>query len=114
MGNLIPFESSQPQQFTDTRSMLNLWWGEQTRKPMTEPKKIKWVVDRAVKSGWTLDECYKALDITWAFTESAFEVALRRLKDEDEGRYGRVGARIISLRDERKKRGKGNWKPFAS
>ena len=50
----------------------------------------------------------------WILLESAFEVALRRLKDEDEGRYGRVGARIISLRDERKKRGKGNWKPFAS
>ena len=114
MGNLVPFESTQPEKFQDTRSMLNLWWSEQTRKPMTEPKKIKWVVDRAVKSGWTLNECYKALDITWAFTEYAFEVALRRLKDEDEGRYGRVGARIISLRDERKKRGKGNWKPFAS
>ena len=114
MGDLIPFESPKPEHFSDTRSMLNLWWSEQSRKPMASPKNIKWVVDRAIKSGWTLEECYKALDITWAFTESAFETALRRLKDENEGRYGRVGAQIISLRNERKKRGKGNWKPIPS
>ena len=104
MGDLIKLPESQAPAFTDTRSMLNLWWSEQTRRPMTSPANIKRVVDRAIDSGWTLEECYKALEITWGFTDPAFEVALRRIKDEEEGKYGKVGARIISLRKERKRR----------
>lgn len=106
MGELIPLDSQIQPAFTDCRKMLNVWWSELDRQPMASPASIKRVVDRALQSGWTLDECYKALQITWAFTEPAFETALRRLKDEEEGKYGRVGARIISLRKERKKRGR--------
>ena len=34
--------------------------------------------------GWTLEECYDALNLTWGFSEAAFETALRRVKEEQE------------------------------
>ena len=46
--------------------------------------KIRHVVETAHSAGWSLDECYEALSITWGFSESAFETALRRVKDEQE------------------------------
>tara|TARA_B100000470_G_scaffold130793_1_gene101230 strand:- start:1310 stop:1519 length:210 start_codon:yes stop_codon:yes gene_type:complete len=55
----------------------------------------------AVQAGWSLNECYDALEITWAFTESAFETALRRQKDENDNKFGKLGKRILKLRKER-------------
>jgi hypothetical protein len=85
-------------------TMLNVWWKEQEKKPLAKPVKIRHVVTMAVNAGWSLEECYQALSLTWAFTESAFETALRRLSDENEARYGKVGDRVLKLRQQRKER----------
>jgi hypothetical protein len=70
--------------FTDMTDMLNQWWKEQDKKPLAKPVKIRHVVEIAHAAGWTLSECYDALSVTWAFTEAAFETALRRIADEQE------------------------------
>tara|TARA_R100000656_G_C3953057_1_gene128779 strand:+ start:1105 stop:1449 length:345 start_codon:yes stop_codon:yes gene_type:complete len=66
------------------KTMLNQWWKEQERKPLAKPLRIRHVVETAHAAGWTLEECYEALSLTWAFTEAAFETALRRIADEQE------------------------------
>ena len=81
--------------------MLNTWWKAQEQKPLARPARIRHVVEMAVDAGWSLDDCYEALTITWAFTESAFETALRRQKDENDNKFGKLGKRILKLRRER-------------
>ncbi len=67
-------------------AMLNQWWKELKRKPFgVKPERIRKLVETAQVAGWTLDECYEALTITWAFTDTAFETALRRCADEKAG-----------------------------
>lgn len=88
--------------------MLNTWWKEQERKPLTKPPRIRHVVELAISAGWTLDECYAALSVTWAFTEAAFETALRKLREEQENRYGKTGNKILQLRKERINGERGN------
>ena len=64
-------------------AMLNKWWKELDRKPFgVNPERIRKLVETAQLAGWTLEECYEALQITWAFTDTAFETALRRCADE--------------------------------
>ena len=87
--------------WANTKTLLNDWWEHTHPKPMTPPVEISRVVEKAVKAGWDLDACYKALRITWAFTDKAFETALRRSKEEDEASFGKVGERILRLRKER-------------
>jgi hypothetical protein len=81
--------------------MLNTWWKTQEQKPIVKPARIRHIVEIATQAGWNLDECYDALTITWAFTESAFETALRRQKDENDNKFGKLGKRILKLRRER-------------
>jgi len=81
--------------------MLNTWWKAQEQKPIVKPARIRHIVEVAIQAGWSLDECYDALTITWAFTESAFETALRRQKDENDNKFGKLGKRILKLRRER-------------
>jgi hypothetical protein len=64
--------------------MLNKWWKEQEKKPLAKPVKIRHVVEMAVQRGWSLEECYGALNLTWGFSEAAFETALRRVAEEKE------------------------------
>jgi hypothetical protein len=65
--------------------MLNTWWKELDRKPFgTAPVRIRHLVETALAAGWSLNECYEALDVTWAFTESAFETTLRIAAEEGE------------------------------
>jgi len=67
--------------------MLNTWWKELDRKPFgTAPVRIRHLVETALTAGWSLNECYEALDVTWAFTEGAFETTLRRIDKEGKGR----------------------------
>lgn len=62
--------------------MLNTWWKGLTKKPFgVKPVRIRHLVETAHAAGWSINECYAALNITWAFTESAFETALRRIAD---------------------------------
>jgi hypothetical protein len=61
--------------------MLNQWWKEQDKKPLAKPVRIRHIVETAHTAGWTLGECYDALSLTWAFTEPAFETALRRIAE---------------------------------
>lgn len=73
--------------FEDTTTMLNTWWKELDRKPFgTAPVRIRHLVETALTAGWSLNECYDALDTTWAFTESAFETTLRRIAEEGKAR----------------------------
>ena len=83
MGEVIKLKAGQAPVFTDTRDMLNQWWKELDRKPFgTAPVRIRHLVETALTAGWSLNECYEALDATWAFTESAFETTLRRTAEE--------------------------------
>ena len=67
--------------------MLNQWWKESERKPFgVRPVRIRHLVETAHAAGWTIDECYQALSTTWAFTEAAFETALRLIAEEGEAR----------------------------
>ena len=85
MGEVIKLLGiSQYPTFTDMTDMLNQWWKEQDKKPLAKPVKIRHVVETAHAAGWTLSECYDALSVPWAFTEAAFETALRRIADEQE------------------------------
>jgi len=102
MSEIIQMEGQLPSSnWSDMRTMLNDWWVVTDPKPMTPPREIKKVVQRAIDAGWGLDDCYKALGITWAFTDRAFETALRRAKDETSTQLGRTGERILQLRKER-------------
>ena len=102
MGELIKLKVVQAPAFTDTTEMLNSWWKTQKAKPLVKPARISLIVELAINAGWTLEDCYSALDTTWAFTESAFETALRKQKEEQEEKYGKLGKRILKLRKERK------------
>jgi len=84
MGEVIKLNIGQAPVFTDTRDMLNQWWKEQEKKPLANTVKIRHVVETAHAAGWSLDECYEALSVTWAFTESAFETALRKIAEAGE------------------------------
>jgi hypothetical protein len=83
MGEIIKLNVKKQPVFIDMTDMLNTWWKEQERKPLAKPVRIRHVVEMAHAAGWTLNECYDALSLTWAFTEPAFETALRRIKDEE-------------------------------
>ncbi len=103
MSELVRMEAQLPStKWKDMPTMLNDWWEVTDPKPMTPPRDIKRVVERAINAGWELDECYRALEITWAFTDRAFETALRRVKDESSINIGRTAQRILHLRRERK------------
>ena len=84
MGDLIRLRAPQAPAFTDITQMLNQWWKDQDKKPLAKPVKIRHVVEMAHRAGWSLDECYDALNLTWGFSEAAFETALRRVKEEQE------------------------------
>ena len=84
MGEVIKLNVKKQPAFTDTSQMLNQWWKEQEKKPLAKPAKIRHVVEIAHHAGWTLEECYEALDVTWAFSEAAFETALRKIKEKHE------------------------------
>ena len=105
MSELMRLEAQRASiEWKDMRTMLNDWWAITDPTPMTPPRDIKKVVQRAVDAGWGLDECYRALAVTWAFTDRAFETALRRVKDESSSNIGRTGERILQLRKERNER----------
>jgi len=81
MGKVVKLKT-QPS-FEDIPAMLNQWWKELERKPFgVKPVRIRHLVETAHAAGWTIDECYEALNLTWGFTESAYETALRRIADE--------------------------------
>ena len=81
MGKVVKLKT-QPS-FEDIPAMLNQWWKELERKPFgVKPVRIRHLVETAHAAGWTIDECYEALNLTWGFTENAFETALRRIADE--------------------------------
>ena len=84
MGDLIRLRAPQAPAFTDITQMLNQWWKDQNKKPLAKPVKIRHVVEMAHRAGWSLEECYDALNLTWGFSEAAFETALRRVKEEQE------------------------------
>jgi|TARA_B110000014_G_scaffold198969_1_gene148238 hypothetical protein len=84
MGEVIKLRAPQAPAFTDITEMLNQWWKDQEKKPLAKPVKIRHVVEMAHSHGWTLEECYDALNLTWGFSEAAFETALRRIKEEHE------------------------------
>ena len=84
MGDLIRLRAPQAPAFTDITQMLNQWWKDQDKKPLAKPVKIRHVVEMAHRAGLSLDECYDALNLTWGFSEAAFETALRRVKEEQE------------------------------
>ena len=84
MGEVIKLNMGQAPVFTDIRDMLNQWWKEQDKKPLANTVKIRHVVETAHAAGWSLNECYEALSVTWAFTESAFETALRKIAEAGE------------------------------
>jgi hypothetical protein len=64
--------------------MLNTWWKELEKKPFgVKPVRIRHIVETAHTAGWSINECYEALQITWGFTEKAFETALRRIAEEN-------------------------------
>ncbi len=102
MGEIIKLEVEQALAFTDTSHMLNSWWKAQKAKPLVKPERIRHIVQIALNAGWSLEDCYMALDTTWAFTESAFETALRKQKLEEEDKYGALGKRVLQLRKQRK------------
>ena len=81
MGKLIKLKTETP--FENIPTMLNQWWKELERKPFgVKPARIRHLVEIAHAAGWTIDECYEALNLTWGFTESAYETAIRRIADE--------------------------------
>lgn len=84
MGDLIRLRAPQAPAFTDITQMLNQWWKDQEKKPLAKPVKIRHVVEMAHRAGWSLEECYDALNLTWGFSEAAFETALRRVREEQE------------------------------
>ena len=84
MGDLIKLRAPQAPAFTDITQMLNQWWKDQDKKPLAKPVKIRHVVEMAHRAGWSLEECYDALNLTWGFSEAAFETALRRVREEQE------------------------------
>ena len=91
------------QEFTDLTAMLNHWWKELERKPFgVKPTRIRHLVEIAHGAGWTVHECYEALQITWGFTEAAFETALRRIADEkavaQQDQRASIGASIEATR----------------
>ena len=84
MGDLIRLRAPQAPAFTDITQMLNQWWKDQDKKPLAKPVKIRHVVEMAHRAGWSLEECYDALNLTWGFSEAAFETALRRGREAQE------------------------------
>ena len=84
MGEVIKLRAPQAPAFTDITEMLNQWWKNTEKKPLAKPMKIRHVVEMAHSHGWTLEECYDALNLTWGCSEAAFETALRRVKEEQE------------------------------
>ena len=73
MGEVIKLRAPQAPAFTDVTEMLNQWWKDTDKKPLAKPMKIRHVVEMAHSHGWTLEECYDALNVTWGFSEAAFE-----------------------------------------
>ena len=84
MGEVIKLDLTPKKEFKDLKEMLNTWWKELEKKPFgVKPVRIRHLVETAHNAGWTINECYEALNLTWAFTEAAFETALRRIADEN-------------------------------
>ncbi len=84
MGTVTQLNPPTIPTFKNVTHMLNLWWKQLEKKPFgAKPMKIRHVVETAHQAGWSLDECYRALNLTWGFSEAAFETALRRIADED-------------------------------
>ena len=84
MGQVIKLNLPPKREFKDLTQMLNTWWKELEKKPFgVKPVRIRHLVETAHNAGWTINECYEALNLTWAFTEAAFETALRRIADEN-------------------------------
>ena len=84
MGQVIILNLPPKREFKDLTQMLNTWWKELEKKPFgVKPVRIRHLVETAHNAGWTINECYEALNLTWAFTEAAFETALRRIADEN-------------------------------
>ena len=80
MGEVIKLEVPSTPEFKDLSQMLNRWWKELDKKPFgVKPLRIRHIVETAHTAGWSLNECYEALNVTWAFTEKAFENALRNV-----------------------------------
>ena len=93
MGKVIKMKVQRVQVFTDLTEMLNAWWKTLDKKPISvKPARIRHIVETAHAAGWTIDECYNALNITWGYTEAAFETALRRNAEES-------GARVCNIDD---------------
>tara|TARA_B100000530_G_scaffold267654_1_gene180276 strand:- start:1018 stop:1344 length:327 start_codon:yes stop_codon:yes gene_type:complete len=64
--------------------MLNFWWKNLDKKPFgAKPMKIRHVVETAHAAGWSLEECYRALHVTWSFSAAGFETALKRIQETD-------------------------------
>ena len=102
MNNIINLNAPTQIVFEDTTTMLNTWWKELDRKPFgTAPVRIRHLVETALAAGWSLNECYEALDVTWAFTESAFETTLRRIAEEGEARQS-VYPNVTTIEETRK------------
>ncbi len=84
MGTVTRLNPPTRPTFKNVTHMLNLWWKQLEKKPFgAKPVRIRHVVETAHNAGWSLDECYRALNLTWGFSEAAFETALRRIADED-------------------------------
>jgi len=93
MGKVIEMKVERQQVFTDVTQMLNAWWKSLDKKPISvKPARIRHIVETAHAAGWTIEECYNALNITWGYTEAAFETALRRNAEES-------GARVCNIND---------------
>ncbi len=87
MGKVIRLKVAQQPVFSDLTDMLNTWWKELEKKPISvKPVRIRHLVETAHAAGWTINECYDALNITWGYTEAAFETALRRNAEESRSR----------------------------
>lgn len=84
MGEVIKLDLTPKKEFKDLKEMLNTWWKELEKKPFgVKPVRIRHIVETAHTAGWSINECYEALQITWGFTEKAFETALRRIAEEN-------------------------------
>lgn len=89
MGTVTKLNAPDIPKFKTVKEMLNFWWKKQDKKPFgAKPVKIMHVVQTAHAAGWSLEECYRALHVTWGFSEAAFETALKRIAETDKQAEG--------------------------
>ena len=85
MGTVTRLNLPEIPKFKTVKEMLNFWWKKEERKPFAaKPVKILHVVQTAHNAGWSLEDCYRALHVTWGFSEAAFETALKRIAEADQ------------------------------